>query len=187
LVGGGADEPNLRRLTSDLGIADRVVFAGPQSHLADVLHALDILAIPSLQFESVPKILLEGMAAGRPVVASRVGDIPEILQHGVTGLLVEPGDPVGLATAICRLLAHSDEAKVLGDRARVALLSRGITLRQSLATLSQLYESLVAEQAERPDPRLKARMRRAMLVFFLLRLTDEVRWLLAMRPRGNTG
>jgi hypothetical protein len=86
-----------------------------------------------------------------------------------------------------RLLTHPDEAKALGERARVALLSRGITLRQSLATLSQLYESLVAEQAERPDPRLKARMRRAMMVFRLLRLTDEVRWLLAMRPRGNTG
>jgi glycosyltransferase involved in cell wall biosynthesis len=188
LIGGGADEPSLRRLGAELGILDRVVFAGPQSHLADVLHALDILVIPSLQFESLPKILLEGMAAGRPVVASRVGDIPEVLEPGVTGLLVEPGDPVGLATAIRRLLAHPDEAKALADRARAMLLSRGITLRQSLEALSELYRSLAAAHAERPDPPLKAQMRRAMTVFRLLRLTDErLRWLLRMRPKGNTG
>ncbi len=184
LVGGGEDEPMLRRLTTDLGIADRVVFAGPQANLADVLHALDILAIPSLRFESVPKILLEGMAVGRPVVASRVGDIPEILEHGVTGLLVEPGDPVGLATAIRHLLAHPDQAKSLAGRARTTLLSRGITLRQSLAALSEVYESLVRSQANRPGERLKAQMRRAMAVFRLLRLTGErMRWLLNLGTR----
>jgi hypothetical protein len=117
-----------------------------------------------------------------------VGDIPEVLEPGVTGLLVEPGDPVGLATAIRRLLAHPDEAKALADRARAMLLSRGITLRQSLEALSELYRSLAAAHAERPDPPLKAQMRRAMTAFRLLRLTDErLRWLLRMRPKGNTG
>ena len=62
LVGGGQDEPALRRLALDLGIAERVVFAGPRPQLAEVLHALDILVLPSLRFESVPKIILEGMA-----------------------------------------------------------------------------------------------------------------------------
>jgi len=188
LVGGGADEPMLRHLAKKLGITDRVVFTGPQSHLADVLHALDILVIPSLRFESVPKILLEGMAVGRPVVASRVGDIPEFLENGVTGLLVEPGDCDGLAAAIRRLLTHPDEAKALADRARAKLLSRGITLRQSLEALSKLYESLAATQEERPGERLRARMRRAMTVFRLMQLTDErVRWLLGMPPRGEAG
>jgi len=188
LVGGGADEPRLRRLAIDLGVAERVAFAGPQPRLVDVLHALDLLVIPSLRFESVPKILLEGMAVGCPVVASRAGDISEFLEDGVTGLLVEPGDADGLATAICRLLTHPDEAKALADRAQARLLSRGITLRQSLAVLSELYESLVAFHRERPGVPLKARMRWAMRSYRLAQLTDErVRWLLGMRPRGERG
>lgn len=183
LVGGGEDEPVLRRLTRDLGLGERVVFAGPQSQLADVLHALDILVIPSLRYESVPKILLEGMAVGRAVVANRAGDIPEFLKDGVTGVLVEPGDPASLAAAIQRLLTHPDEAKALGDRARAALLSRGITLSKSLATLSDLYQSLATSSAETPGRFLKARMRRAMTVYRLLRLGKERgQWLLNQQP-----
>jgi glycosyltransferase involved in cell wall biosynthesis len=186
LVGGGEDEPRLRQLAEDLGLGERVVFAGPQPQIGDVLHALEILVIPSLRFESVPKILLEGMAVGRAVVASRVGDIPELVEDGVTGILVEPGDPASLAAAILRLLTLPEEAKALGDRARAALLARGITLRQSLATLSDLYSSLATSPAESPGPILRARMRRAMTVYRLLRLGEErVRWMLGMRPRGK--
>ncbi len=184
LVGGGEDEPALRKLTAELGLVERVVFAGPQSHLADVLHALDILVIPSLRYESVPKILLEGMAVGRAVVASRVGDTPEFLEDGVTGVLVEPGDHASLAAAIQRLLTHPDEAKALGDRARAALLSRGVTLRQSVATLSDLYSSLATSRAEIPGALLRARMRRALTVYRLLWLGDQRgRWLVGRGPR----
>lgn len=184
LVGGGEDEAALRRSASDLGLGDQVIFAGPQPQLADVLYALDILVIPSLRYESVPKILLEGMAVGRAVVASRVGDIPEFVEDGVTGLLVDPGDSASLAAAIGRLLAHPDEAKALGHQARAVLLSRGITRRQSLAVLSDLYQSLATSSAETPGRFLKARMRRAMRVYRLLRLTDErLRWPLKRCPR----
>jgi glycosyltransferase involved in cell wall biosynthesis len=183
LVGGGEDEPVLRKLAADLGLGDRVVFAGPQPQLADVLHALDILVIPSLRFESVPKVLLEGMAVGRAVVASRVGDIPELVEDGVTGILVEPGEPASLAAAILRLLTHPDEAKALGDQARAALRSRGMTLSQSLATLSDLYEFLAASQGESPRLLLRARMRRAMTVYRMLRLVDQRRRsLVSQRP-----
>lgn len=182
LVGGGSDEPVLRKLAEDLGLRDQVLFAGPQPQLADVLHAVDILVIPSLRYESVPKILLEGMAVGRPLVASRVGDIPEFIEHGVTGLLVEPGDPVSLAAAMLRLLACPDEAKALGAQARASLLSKGITLHHSLATLSDLYRFLATSRAETPGPLLRAQVRRAMTVYRLLRLIDERwRWLLSQR------
>ena len=184
LVGGGEDEAMLRTLAADLGVTDRVVFSGPQSQLGEVLHALDILVIPSLRFESVPKILLEGMAVGRAVVASRVGDIPEFLEDGVNGILVEPGDPAALAAAILHLLAHPDEARALGDRARATVLSRGLTLRQSLATLTDVYMSLATSQAEIPGRLLKARMRRALSVYRLLWLGDlGWRWALGVGPR----
>lgn len=183
LVGGGEDEPALRRLAGALGLQERVTFSGPQPQLGDVLHALDLLVIPSLRYESVPKILLEAMAVGRPVVASRVGDIPEFVEDGVTGLLVEPGDPAALAAAMRRLIEHPDEAKALGDRARAALLSRGITRRQSLAALADVYRSLTISPPEPPGPLLRARMRRAMTVYRLLRLGKERgQWLLSQRP-----
>lgn len=186
LVGGGEDELRLRKLAEDLGLGDRVVFAGPQPQLGDVLHALDILVIPSLRFESVPKILLEGMAVGRAVVASRVGDIPELVEEGVTGILVEPGDPASLAAALLHLLTHPDEAKTLADRARATLLSRGITLRQSLAALADLYSSMAASRTEPPRPILKVQMRRAMAMYRLLRLTGErAQWLVYRQPWGR--
>jgi glycosyltransferase involved in cell wall biosynthesis len=188
LVGGGEDERKLRRLADDLSLRERVIFAGPQAQLADVLHALDILVVPSLRYESVPKILLEGMAAGRPIVASRMGDIPEFVADGITGLLVEPGDPAGLAAAIGRLLEHPDEAKALGDQARAMFLARGITRQQSLETLADLYRGLAAGHAGSPGPLLRARMRRVMTLYRLLRLGDErLRWLLGRRPRGARG
>lgn len=186
LVGGGEDEPQLRRLAGELGLGERVIFAGPQPHLADVLHTLDVLVIPSLRYESVPKILLEGMAVGRAVVASRVGDIPEFVVDGVTGLLVEPGDAAALAGAIRRLLEHPDEAKALGDQARATLLARGITRRHTLEALADLYRSLALSQAETAGPLLRARVHRAMALYRVLRLGDErVRWLLGRQPRGR--
>jgi glycosyltransferase involved in cell wall biosynthesis len=183
LVGGGSDEPMLRRRAEDLGLGARVVFTGPQLQLAEVLNALDVLVIPSLQYESVPKILLEGMAAGCSIVASRMGDIPEFLEHGVTGLLVEPGDAASLAAAIQRLLARPDEAKALGERARGSLVSRGITLRQSLAALADTYRDLAGAGGRPIGGILRKRARLAMATYRMLRLGDErIRWLLTQGP-----
>jgi glycosyltransferase involved in cell wall biosynthesis len=183
LVGGGEDEAMLRGLARDLRLENRVVFAGPQPQLGDVLHALDILVIPSLRYESVPKILLEGMGVGRAVIASRMGDIPEFLRDGVTGILVEPGDPDSLAAAILHLVNHSDVAEALGGAARKMLSSKGITLQQSLKTHADLYECLATSREEAPGPLLRSRVRRAMTVYRLLRLGDERgRWLMSQRP-----
>jgi glycosyltransferase involved in cell wall biosynthesis len=178
LVGGGSDEAMLRKRAEDLRVRDRVVFAGPQLQLADVLNAFDVLAIPSVRYESVPKILLEGMAAGCPIVASRVGDIPEFLEPERTGLLVEPGDAASLAGAIRRLLANPTDAKLLGEQARASLVSRGITLRHSLTTLSEIYQGLAGEVRSPITAGLRRRARLAMAVYRQLRLLDErARWL----------
>jgi glycosyltransferase involved in cell wall biosynthesis len=182
LVGEGEDDAKLRKLATDLGVASRVVFAGANDQLADVLHALDILVVPSRRFESVPKILLEGMATARPVVATRVGDIAEFVEDGKTGLLVEPENSDALASAIMYLLAQPEEARILGEGARASLISRGITLHESLAALSDLYLRLSGSVKARPDERLKSRMRRAMAAYRILRLTQERGlWLLGRR------
>ncbi|MBI4572081.1 MAG: glycosyltransferase [candidate division NC10 bacterium] len=149
LVGDGADRSALEALAMELRISDRVRFAGTRTDLGDVLAALDILAIPSLRFESVPKILVEGMAAGRPIVATRVGDIPELLEDGRTGYLIPPGDPTALAEAALACLADPAATTRLGARAQEAIAAGGLSLEATAAKVQALYTDL-AQQAPFP-------------------------------------
>src|SRR5204863_8391924 len=87
----------------DTGVANIVSFEGFRSDIPRVMADLDVFVLPSL-WEGFGLVLLEAMAAGRPIVASAVGPIPEIVVDGLTGLLVPPGDPEALAEAIVRLL-----------------------------------------------------------------------------------
>lgn len=123
LAGDGPERGALRRLAAELGVADRVRVTGflPHREVPGLLAAARVAVLPS-RYEELGTALVEAMAAGRPVVASRVGGIPELVRDGVDGLLVPPGDPVALAAAIGRLLADPALAAELGanGRARVA-------------------------------------------------------------------
>src|SRR5215218_1191576 len=117
LVGDGPEREALERDAERIGVDDRVRFLGFFAHdrlPAAMAHA-DLLVLPSL-YEELGTVLLEAMYAGLPTVASRTGGIPDVIEDGVSGLLVEPGDPETLARAIDRLLA---------DRALVCRLSEG--------------------------------------------------------------
>lgn len=107
----------LRRQTEQLGLGWVVRFLGPlpQPALATRLASATLLALPSLS-EGLARVLLEAMAAGRPVIASRVGGIPEVVQDGVTGFLVPVGDDEALAERILWLVAHPEEAAAMGRR-----------------------------------------------------------------------
>jgi glycosyltransferase involved in cell wall biosynthesis len=146
LIGDGADRAVLERLAKQMGMAEHVRFPGTRTDLGDVLAALDLVVIPSLRFESVPKILVEAMAAGRPIVASRVGDIPELLEDRRTGRLVPPGDPAALADAIRDCLADRAATAALGTAARETIAAKGLTLEATAATLHGLYADLVRER-----------------------------------------
>jgi glycosyltransferase involved in cell wall biosynthesis len=103
LVGDGEWRATLERLANETGVGDRVIFTGSiQNPLAVVEHA-DVVVLPSLS-EGLPIALLEAMAIGRAVVASRVGGIPEVVQDGETGLLIPAADSQALSSAIVRLL-----------------------------------------------------------------------------------
>ena len=116
IVGEGRLERQLRTRAADRGIAGRVLFAGFRSDVPNVLAGLDIFALPSLT-EGIPFALLEAGLAGRPIVASRVGGVPEVIADGGSGLLVEPADVPGLAAAIGGLLADRERAHRLGRQA----------------------------------------------------------------------
>ena len=102
-----------RRMATSSGSPDRVVFTGRRDDVPAVTAALDVAVLPSYR-EALGLTILEAMALSRPVVASNVGGIPEMIEDGVTGLLVPPRDPAALAAAIVRLLRDHPLADTLG-------------------------------------------------------------------------
>ena len=119
LVGDGPERPALVREIRQLGVEDRVHLLGfvPHDRVPAVLAHADLLVLPSL-YEELGTVLLEAMWTGLPVVASRTGGIPDVIDDGVNGLLVPPGDPEALAGAINRVLSSADMARRLGKAAR---------------------------------------------------------------------
>jgi glycosyltransferase involved in cell wall biosynthesis len=117
LVGDGMMRAELESLTGSLGLEDVVVFAGSRSDVPDLLTAADVAVNSSIR-EGSPLSVLEYMEAGLPVVASRVGGLPDMVLDGVTGILVPPGTPGTLADAIGDVLLDPERAREMGERGR---------------------------------------------------------------------
>lgn len=118
LVGDGPERSGLERLANRLCLTRRVHFLGfvPHDQVAGLLGAADVLAMPS-RYEELGTALLEGMQTGLPIVASDTGGIPQVIEHGRTGLLVPPGDPETLAAALMSILGDRTLAARLGNAA----------------------------------------------------------------------
>jgi glycosyltransferase involved in cell wall biosynthesis len=117
IAGAGPGEGELRALISELDLAEEVQLLGQRRDIPDVIGALDV-AVLSSKHEGSPLAVIEYMAGAAPIVATAVGGVPELVQDGVHALLVEPGEPAGLAAAIGRLLADRALARRLGAAAR---------------------------------------------------------------------
>jgi glycosyltransferase involved in cell wall biosynthesis len=117
IAGSGPEKDALTDLISDLGIGDRVLLLGYRPDVPDVLAALDV-AISSSSFEGSPLAVMEFMESALPIVATRVGGVPDLIDDGVQGLLVDAGDVDGLTAAVRRMLADRDAARAMGERAR---------------------------------------------------------------------
>ena len=140
IVGEGPLEGSLKELAISLGLGEKVIFAGHRNDVYDVIEAIDIFVLPSYH-EGIPMVLLEAMALNRAVIASRVGGIPEVVDHEVNGLLVSAGKENELAEA-CRLLIHD---KSLAARLRGAARLKVETCFSSKAMcgkVTSLYESV---------------------------------------------
>ncbi len=116
-AGDGSQREQLRKIALGLGLQEEVVFVGFVSDIPSFLSTIDIFVLPSL-YEGLGVAVLEAMAAGKPVVATRVGGLPELLDDPVTGLLVPPRDSWALARSISQLLSQRDLAQGLGGKAR---------------------------------------------------------------------
>jgi glycosyltransferase involved in cell wall biosynthesis len=141
-VGDGELRDELLAHVNALHIGDRVHFVGARRDLGNILAASDVFVMPSL-WEGLPLSLVLAMGAGLPVVASRVAGIPEVVQHDRTGLLVSPGNPSQLGTALGSLVADSVLRARLGAAAREFVRPR-FGADNYIASVTSLYDSLLA-------------------------------------------
>jgi L-malate glycosyltransferase len=140
LVSDGALRPSLQAQAQQLGLDGDVFFLGRRDDVPSVLVRCDVVAHPSWS-EGFPNAVLEAMCAARPVVATRVGGIPEVMADGVHGLLVEPQRPAELASALEKLIRNPLAAHVMGLRGR-RHVEREYSLERMCATVGSLYEQL---------------------------------------------
>lgn len=132
----------IRREATALGVADRVHLLGPRRDIGSLLRACDVFLFPS-NYEGQGIALVEAMATGCACIASDIGPMKELLVDGVTGRLVPPGDPSGLAAAVCELLSRPDLRQRLGAAARESAVMRFQPV-PSTERLVRIYETVLA-------------------------------------------
>ena len=136
VVGDGPERQSLEQLVTELGITDHVCFHGFRRDIPEVLAGLDIFTLTSLS-EGTSMTILEAMSAGKPVVATRVGGNPSIIEEGVNGFLVPAGQPEALAQALLCLVGD------VGLRQRIGTSNRNKSLKTyGLQTMTKQYEQL---------------------------------------------
>jgi glycosyltransferase involved in cell wall biosynthesis len=144
IAGTGPQREGLEREISRLGLADRVLFLGWKQDLRPTLQSWDIFALPSLD-EGLPISVLEAMAEGVPVVATSVGGLPELVEHGHTGYLVPPSDVVALTKCLRQLLVDRNLRQAMGTAGRERAFDR-FSLAGMVAQIEAIYDSLIAPQ-----------------------------------------
>jgi len=132
-----AYETKIQQEIQRLGLEEKLLLTGFRSDVTPLLRRLAVVCLTS-HSEGMPNAVLEAMAAGRPVVAVRVGGVPELVQDGVTGLLVEPGDHRGMAKAVASLLDSPREAEAMGRAGRLRAEEHH-SCEKAARQLSKLY------------------------------------------------
>ena len=132
-----------------LGIADRVTFTGFLDRVESVIPCLDVLVQASVEAESFGRVVVEAQVSGVPVVASRIGAIPEILRDPSLGMLVRPGDADAIARAVRHYLESDELRRRTADAARTDALAR-FSIVRVIDELSQLYDQLLDKRGQTP-------------------------------------
>ena len=155
VAGSGPEEHNLRQLVRSLGIGRHVTFVSNLYGFREPLRAMDIFCLPSLQ-QGLGTIMLEAMAWGRPIVASRVGGISSAIDDGKTGLLVPPADSKALAEKFLFLLRNPDQAREIAMAGKVHV-RKNFRIDQTVRLVTEVYRAVHAEAhpEQKPAPRKK--------------------------------
>ena len=146
IVGEGPLRPALERMVQELGL-ERCRFAGFRKDIPNLLSIMDVFVLSSI-LEGFPQVLLESLAAARPVVATRIDGVTEVIQHGTTGLLVPPRDPHALADAIISLLKDQGLARRLGEAGR-KLVEERFAISRMVEEVDRFYTILLQKKGIR--------------------------------------
>jgi len=139
-IGKGELDVDLRAAALKAGANGRVHFLGWRNDIEEIMPLFDIFVLPSLN-EGMGRVLVEAMAAGRPIVASDTGGIPDLVQHNYNGLLVPPGDHIALAAGIRQLMVNPHKAELMGQRGRE--MCDRFSLEAMIAKFDTLYRELL--------------------------------------------
>jgi len=137
----------LQSLVESLGLSGRVIFAGHRSDVPRLMRALTVLVHSSSEPEPFGRVIIEGMAVGLPVVATRAGAVPEIIEDGVSGILVPPRDPNAMAEAVISLLRDPQRVSSIGKAAR-RRVEELFTVQQYLAGVEQVYQQVLGVKGQ---------------------------------------
>lgn len=144
IVGEGPLREKLEELGKRLKVKDNIIFTGFRSDIKEILASIDVLVMPSL-LEGLPMVLLEGMAMAKPIVATNIDGISEVLENGKTGLLVPPKDTDTLAEAIIEILNNKRKASHLGQNAR-KMVEEKFSVEKMVEQIEWVYEGLLNEK-----------------------------------------
>ncbi len=146
VVGSEDHKAKAEKLIDQLGMADRVILAGKSGEVRDLLSVMDIFVLCSF-WEGLPYALLEAMAMEKPVVASRIPGISEVVHHEETGYLVDPGEPAAFAERILDMLDNKERAMEVGRKGNI-IVKEKYQLETQIQMLSKLYEELFVAKKE---------------------------------------
>lgn len=137
LVGEGRERRRLKKLVSEAGLETHVTFAGHQPAPAPYLDLMDVVVVPSLN-EGMGRVIVQAGLMGKAVIGTRVGGIPDLIEHGETGLLAEPRDVASIEAAVLELLRHPESAVRLGNHLKVKV-GQGFTEDIMIEKLCRIY------------------------------------------------
>lgn len=140
LFGDGPQREELETTAKNMN-SGNVFFHGHLNDVADAMEAVDTVVVPSEWKEAFPAVVLEAMSLGRPVIGSRIGGIPEIIDDGRNGLLFSPGEPIDLASAIVRLQTQPDFARLIGINGKETQ-EKEFTIAEMGVRFRKVYESM---------------------------------------------
>jgi glycosyltransferase involved in cell wall biosynthesis len=141
VVGDGPQEHYLKSLCNELDLTKNVIFLGYKQNVENIVADFDVFVLPSVS-EGLGLAMLEAMAIERPVIATEVGGIPEVIKHKYNGMLVPPKDEKALADYIIHVLSSPDEARTMGKNAKITIIER-FSAKSMAKKTSDIYEEIL--------------------------------------------
>ena len=135
-------------MVNSLGLSDKIIFTGSRNDVPRLVAAIDVVVHASSVPEPFGLVIIEGMAAGKPVVATGAGGVLDILEDGLNGLLVPCRDAEAMARAILQIISDPDRAKQMGMAARRCVAEK-FTVQHQVMAVQKLYDDILADPKRR--------------------------------------